>query len=110
MPRIILEFTGGFWDGQRFDSGSPDPRVREWASKLYWQFKDGTIGHTVSFASELYLEFTKGWTAEEVKARFENSGGPQAHLYEVAERTEEGDTITVRIKKVTAEEYDRRRR
>jgi hypothetical protein len=108
VPRIILEFTGGFWDGQRFDSDSPDPD--QWAWKLYRQFKDGTIGHTVSFASELYLEFMKGRTAEEVTAHFENSAGPQAHLYRVAERTEEGDTITVRIKQISAEEYNRRKR
>ena len=103
MGRVIIEFTGGFRDGLRLVSDSLDAEESQWAWMWYRQFKDGKVGHTITSMSDAALEWSRQYTVEERQ----NLPGPPGHYYQVADRIEDGDTVTVKIKHISREEYER---
>jgi hypothetical protein len=94
MPhRIILEFLGGYWDGQTLDTASRSGREADLARAYYEMVKQGSMGTDLE-VSPAVADFAAqhGWEA----AR--KAGFSQIHHYRVAERMEEGTEVLVRLK------------
>jgi len=94
MPRIIIGFKGGYWDGKMFDSESSDANEREWALKLYHgSFKQGQKdAGFVGFAFPLLQEFLgMGLGTKEMS----EAGCSGKHGYFVVEKEDKGDEIHV---------------
>lgn len=81
MTRILLEFIGGAWDGMNLCNDSPDPVEVGLARQTHSLLGDGMVGQTVVMPSDYAVR----------------PGGGGGCKYVVANRTEFGDEILVRL-------------
>ena len=94
MKPIVLEFTGGYWDGKTVRTDSPDQEEVFLAAGCYEMSHHGTIGQECVGLSQDVVAFARnhGWEA----AKGASLHG--AHRYLVTERRETEAEIVVTFK------------
>jgi hypothetical protein len=86
---IVVEFIGGFRDGLRWSTDSPDRRESNEAAWL-WCIHEGIIGKKIGVLSEAATEPVISERGQEAK----NRGMDINHFYTLIEKVEDGtDTI-----------------
>jgi hypothetical protein len=96
---IIVEFVGGFMDGRRASSDSPNPDEADFALRHYFMSHEGEKGRKFKTISDAGLEIMRTEGGHAARER----GFDVNHKYECVERIEKDGNILVRFKFVGLE-------
>jgi hypothetical protein len=93
MKRHILNFRGGYWDGQTLDTASTDPAIVRQAGDCLFLLGDCSIGKGFGGASPGALDYAREHGMEAAKA----AGVTGRHQYVVRERDESEDCVRLTL-------------
>lgn len=97
--RIVVEFVGGFKDGQRLANDASDQQEAEQAHAYYHISESGTVGkrfRTLSDAGLMELQEIAEETPDGPRLKREPTA-KMNHIYQVVARNEDDRQITVRF-------------